>query len=42
MKHLFAVLNSVLKIEYILFNVPVMNHAVIESLLGTHMYASAQ
>ena len=39
---LFAVLNSVLKITYILLNVSVINHAVIKSLLGTHLYATAQ
>jgi hypothetical protein len=38
----FVVLNSVLTIKYILLNVSVINHAVIESLLGTHMYAPAQ
>jgi len=41
-KHLFVVLNSLLKIKYILSNVSVKNHVVIESLLGTQMYASAQ
>jgi len=36
------VLSAVLKIKYILLNVSVMNHAAIECLLGTRMYASAQ
>ena len=40
-KHLFAVLNSALTIKYILLSVSVINHAVIKSLLGTHMYAPA-
>jgi len=41
-KRLIVVLNSVLKIKYILLNVSGMNHAFIESLLDTQMYASAQ
>lgn len=41
-KRLFVVLNPVLKIKYILLNVSVMNRVAIESLLGTHMYASAR
>jgi hypothetical protein len=41
-KPLFVVLKYVLIIKYILLNVSVMNHAVIESPLGTHMFASAQ
>jgi hypothetical protein len=40
-KHL-AVLNSVLTIKYILLNVSVINHAIIESRLDTLMYAPAQ
>jgi len=41
-ERLFVVLNSVLTIKYILLNVSVINHAVIEPLLATHMYAPAQ
>jgi len=41
-KRLSAELTYVLKIKYILLNVSIMNHAVIESLLGTHMYAPVQ
>lgn len=41
-KHLVAVLNSVLTIKYILLNVSVINHAIIESRLDTQMYAPAQ
>jgi len=41
-KRLFVLLNSVLKMKYILLSVKVMNYAIIESLLGIHMYASAQ
>jgi hypothetical protein len=41
-KHLYVMLNSVLTIKYILLNVSVMNHAVIESLLDTHLFAPAR
>jgi len=41
-KPFFVALNFVLKIKYILLNVPVMNHVIIESLLGTLMSATAQ
>ena len=41
-KQVFVVLNSLLKIKYILSNVSVKNHAAIGSLLGIQMYASAQ
>ena len=41
-KHLLVVLKIALTINYILSNVPVKNHAVIEFLLGTQMYAPAQ
>jgi|GEM_PF-3564435 len=41
-KRLFVELTYVLKIKYILLNVSIMNHVVIDSLLGTHMYAPAQ
>jgi len=41
-ERLFVVLNSVLTIKYILLNVSVINHAVIEPLLATQMYAPAQ
>lgn len=40
-KSLYVLSNSVLKMKYILLNAQVLNHAVIESHLGTHMYASA-
>ena len=41
-KRLYVMSNSVLKIKYILLNVYLMNHAIIEYLLGIHVYATAR